>query len=650
MRTATARTLASVSVLGFFLPTVFLHFVIFRIVRVSNNVIANELPWTTGALCGGGTLLSVLLGAGLYALLRHAYPSLRRGVKAWLFPPVFLLAMLIPTCWPFVLLAPAARRLGGRSSCVLAIAGGVSSLLAVLLIFFVVGIGMPLPFPAYYAAWGLIALSTALLLASLAKIAPSRRATRAVAAAFVLLVLLSLATQPAILFRPGLRAEADDALAALIDATGTTLRPDAPYPDAIPPVPPEADPIAALDRSAISTQYNHLATVVASLNARWSTSRPLCRLHPFTPEETARVADALDAAPDLAAAAEAFSAPAYRSSRPGGTTPGDGTFLEPEVENELVYVNFLAWRAAVAAHHGDLPAVRADLDRIANCAAIADSEPAILASYLAASLLKAPFASSAIQTILSLLPDDALDDLPRAADSLAALVASRCGDRIAGETFWTTRNVLSGTWLDGLACPPIYALLSYFPASWRECVELSTQAALYRFYAALAADLRATLALPPDAASDAFQAAFRRAEDHLDALPVFAAILAIAPKHLFPAFLAPRDTANFLRTATAIERHRRARSTLPETLDDLVPDFLPAVPLEAYSGQPYAYQPGPIELPEEPLDASSAPDAPSPAVLPPITLPGYLLTFPPKRAGEAGSPVFFPVGSAGKSS
>ena len=650
MKPATARTLASIAVLAGFLPMAFLHLVFLWVVRIPHTAFKPGGPsWPLLTLSAATAFFSLLplllLAPALFSLLRGAYPSLRRGLKAWLFPPALLLALLVPCAWPFALLAPATRRLGGRSACALALSGGIAGLLPTLSVLLVHLSSNPLPFSPHYPALLLSALSTALLLAALAKTAPSRRATRALSIAFALLVLLSLATQPVFL-RPAFRAEADAALAALIDATGTALRPDAPYPDAIPPVPPDADPIAALDLDTIREQGTRLAEVTASLSARWTTNRPLCRLHPFTSEEIARVADALDAVPDLRAAAEAFSAPGYRSSLPGGTTPGDGTLLEPELESSVLhYAHFLAWRAAIAARNDDLPALRADLERLANCAAIAAREPFLIGPLLASAILKFPFVSSAIQSTLPLLPDDALVDLPDAAVSLSALIDSHCGDSIACESFFIARYILGEYWIADLSSilgvrNPTIALLSFFPPSWRECLALSAQTDIYHYCTALAADLLPALALPPNAASAAFQAALQRAEARLETLPVFAAVVAIEPKFLLEGLLAPRDIATFLRTAVAIERHRRARGTLPATLDALVPDFLPALPLESFTGAPLAYQPGPIDLPEETL-RSSPPEAP--VVLPPVTLPGYLLSLPSSRPDRPPSPLFFPT-------
>ncbi|HJT32299.1 MAG TPA: hypothetical protein VJ783_09675 [Pirellulales bacterium] len=47
------------------------------------------------------------------------------------------------------------------------------------------------------------------------------------------------------------------------------------------------------------------------------------------------------------------------------------------------------------------------------------------------------------------------------------------------------------------------------------------------------------------------------------------------------------DTA---RVAVAIERFRLRHAKLPESLDALVPEFLPEVPLDPFDGQPLRYR------------------------------------------------------------
>jgi hypothetical protein len=48
--------------------------------------------------------------------------------------------------------------------------------------------------------------------------------------------------------------------------------------------------------------------------------------------------------------------------------------------------------------------------------------------------------------------------------------------------------------------------------------------------------------------------------------------------------------ANYLMTALAAERYRLVRGRWPETLDQLVPDFMTAVPTDPYSGGPLRYR------------------------------------------------------------
>ena len=113
--------------------------------------------------------------------------------------------------------------------------------------------------------------------------------------------------------------------------------------------------------------------------------------------------------------------------------------------------------------------------------------------------------------------------------------------------------------------------------------------------------------------------------------------------------VAPRDHASFVRAAVAVERYRRANGgVLPPTLDALVPDYLPAVPRAARTGEPLVYEPGPIEIPAETLhvladsDAAAARSAdefedcfddvgPETRTLPPVVLPGFRLVLPSRN-------------------
>lgn len=54
--------------------------------------------------------------------------------------------------------------------------------------------------------------------------------------------------------------------------------------------------------------------------------------------------------------------------------------------------------------------------------------------------------------------------------------------------------------------------------------------------------------------------------------------------------VATQAQAALTSTAIALRRHQLAFQTLPETLDDLVPQFLPTVPFDPFDGQPLRYR------------------------------------------------------------
>ena len=72
-------------------------------------------------------------------------------------------------------------------------------------------------------------------------------------------------------------------------------------------------------------------------------------------------------------------------------------------------------------------------------------------------------------------------------------------------------------------------------------------------------------------------------------------------RYMMPAMLLPaisvafqaaaraRATGDAADAAIAIERYRREHGKLPEKLDELVPEFLPRVPIDPYDGQPLRY-------------------------------------------------------------
>jgi len=59
--------------------------------------------------------------------------------------------------------------------------------------------------------------------------------------------------------------------------------------------------------------------------------------------------------------------------------------------------------------------------------------------------------------------------------------------------------------------------------------------------------------------------------------------------HVAEAFAVDEATRDAADAALAIEQFRRKHDRLPETLDELVPEFLDAVPIDPFDGKPLRY-------------------------------------------------------------
>ena len=118
-------------------------------------------------------------------------------------------------------------------------------------------------------------------------------------------------------------------------------------------------------------------------------------------------------------------------------------------------------------------------------------------------------------------------------------------------------------------------------------------------------------------------------------LPPLSRMLSTSLSSMLETVVGLRDHASFVRAAVAVERYRRAHGgALPPSLDALVPEYLPAVPRAARTGDPLAYEPGPLDIPEETLCALRGPDEAGTRVLPAQTLPGFRLVLPARRGRD----------------
>ena len=658
-----------------FLWTSFLGVIFTGLVRhvtMANLSRMDSIRWMPTA---SGAVLVLATCTALYLLCRAAWPSFRRGWRAWLLLPAMVLAGTMTTLWPFALFAPAMRRLGGRRACACAVAAGLVLLAMYVGLLVMVGLELSFILDAPFRPWNSSPLPVFLwwfcqacapagALLVYAALCLVREKPRAFARVWGLLLLLLLAaavaTQPAVRL-PSLRRERADRLARLIEASGSSLRPGDPLPAATPPVDPADDPIAALDNDARAKQGNefwHLALAFSSLRAKpdpniRSANRPNVRLHPLSELEAERLEKQLADSPELVAEAEAFASPGYRSSRPGATRVGepaeDGVWvLEPETGRAYTDLEVFAFRAALAGFRGDADAARTDLDRLRRAAKVYAREPSAFGAQQAWMAWERAWEAGALQARLDLWPADALEAAVRDADALAGDFETLWSDTLAADLAFAFRDGTDdasgeGDWLDLL-----HEALAFLPPSYHAFWRESDKVAWLRHAETYPAEARAMLALPPGPErAAAFRALLDRLRDAQEKLSLGAVLcgnLSLPYSRHLEMLTWPRDHASVLRTAVAVERYRRDRGTLPPDLTSLVPDYLPAVPIGAASGKPIAYTPGPIDLPEETTPTSSrTPVPPDPAeppfVLPAETRPGFLLDLP----GFHPTPLFFPL-------
>ncbi len=653
----------------FFLGAIFMGMLRLLTVQAEWNPIRTH--WLPG-VCS--FVLALATGASLCILCRAAWPSFRRGVRAWILLPLMVVAGMLTGLWPFALFAPAVQRLGGRRACACAVAAGVVllAMYAGLLLMtqrelvflldapFCPWDASPLPRFLWWFCQTCAPIGALLVYAALCGLRDKPRAfARVWGVLLVLLLAAAVATQP--VFRiPSLRRERAALCARLLETSGSALRPGDPLPAATPPVAPADDPIAALNADATERQRTALWTFARECSSRRpaadsgfpSSLHPIHRLHPLSAPEAEALEKLLADSPELAAAAEAFAAPGYRSSRQGVTHVGvpaedGGEWLEPEIVNSFLYLTLFAERAALAGFRGDADAARTNLDSLLRCAALYARGPTAYGMEWPALPLRLAWGTGALQGGLCLYSTDELESAVRDADTFADACENRWSDSFAADLAFRFR--------DG-APPKDFAIFdamqqyfSFLPPAYRAYWREYDKVAWLRYAESYVPDARAMLALPPGPERAAAFEAICDRFDHgkKNTLPLGADAfegLNIPVWHHLRGLTWPRDHASVLRTAVAVERYRRDNLDLPPDLDALVPDYLPAIPVGAEKGKPIVYIPGPIDLPEEsdqsPGRATEPPDsAAPPLVLPAESRPGYLLDLP----GFLPTPLFFPI-------
>lgn len=558
---------------------------------VPGNIRAQITFTLAASLAMGNAGLAVL---AWYAarLAPHAWgnPAGQSRRRTWGLRLLGVLAALT-WAWGAALLVPAALRRGDRRAARLAGFGGALGF-AVWWIFHLwrdTAISSPLGWGLYAA----LALSGICLWFALRRLhaAPSRALCLAGWAA-ILAVLLTVAALPG--WRIPRMAARADALTASVLATAGYADANAPFAAARPPVPPEADPVAALDPDAIDrTTTDWTAFLLASKAARpTGTDAPQ-----LTPADLAALDAWFAAHPDFMAAADAVSTPGYRSCLPAASGPGDiawgnTAFLEPRLDPALTtkWIAALDQRARAACARGDIPAALADIRRLAALAEAGTREPTLIGC-LVANVATHSIVQHILPERLDLWDEASLSAIEDILEARVRGGPANYAQAVALETIGVEATIpeLFKEWHR----PDLHRHPMQSPRDGKTLCWIHSERIAYATAARRALDTAAAIAaMPPGPDRAAAWQTFRDEAPSDRDVALLGAIFIPDYTALFRSLvLAPEDDLACLRIAAAAARYHRAHGTLPPTLDALVPDYLPALPLEALTGVPPLYTP-----------------------------------------------------------
>ena len=375
------------------------------------------------------------------------------------------------------------------------------------------------------------------------------------------------------------------------------------------------------------------------------------RLHPEGAKERKYVREWVAGHLGLAAVAEALADPEYRSCLEGGTIAGEAaagvaetSWQEPRMEAAKAGAGFLELRALLAFDDGNAAGGMADVERLRRLAERMERETWALGA-LAAEGMRDAIVRHVLAGSIGVWPEETLEAAVREEASLAA----------HGEEAWrrwASREIAIGD----LRC--MYGL----PGVPKSCAAAfgcgtapgrtgSTRASgfwmqrdrctLLRDWAWTLDALESVEAAPPGEERDAAWAAYEEeAERRAWDFPLLTAGIGGAKGVTWRRMLFDRrKRAEFVRAAVAVERWRRAHGgELPPS-----PEAFPPLPRDAWSGAPLAYEPGPLQIPEERLIPAGGTEE---ITFPACNLPGWRLGWPAWKwqAGRRNRMVSFTVG------
>ena len=557
--------------------------------------LSREIAWTVAAVL---VLVNIVFIVGLACLLRRAFRIWRIGAFAW------ALASAAVGLWPLAALLPAAHRLGNRPAARLAAWGGAAFLLAGA----PCGIRAIMDIPAVF--WSVIALGVlgvGLVLAALRRLDDNASPHRAFEWVFVATVATAIATQPLWHVRR-LERQADETLNSFLESLGISQAQVEEMLVGRPPVAEADDPVAALDATVLEAEKGSFSALRRMVTPRGGTTR----LHPLVPEEIDVIKSWFATHTNLAVEADAVSdSPEYRSCLPciaslKEVSPATAFELgDPRLSmgNAISYANLVRFRACAALADGNGSAGVAAAVQFENLIAQVEHTPTLINQLVAIAI--AGMEPKLLVPRIDLWREEDLLAVQRLADDAVAKAEQRARITLACEACFNkaafggvlsnmlprVQAVLRGSRaLDLWVAAESRALLRYEIESWEAMKPL--------FETALDEPL-----------GDTFGRLEAVSMERGATLPPLASVLAPAwSSGLATQIGSPRNNAAFIRAAVAIERYRRKHGTLPPTLDALVPDFLPSVPVNVYDGQPLTYEPGPIEIPEEEFPVLGDPD------------------------------------------
>lgn len=360
------------------------------------------------------------------------------------------------------------------------------------------------------------------------------------------------------------------------------------------------------------------------------------RLHPEGAEEREYVRGWVAGHPGLVAVAEALADPGYRSCLEGGTIAGEAaagvaetSWLEPRMEAARAAAGILELRARLAFGDGNAAGGMADVGRLRRLAERMEREAWTLDA-LAAEGMRDAIVRNVLAESIGAWPEEALEEAVREEAGLAA----RGGEDWRG---WALQKIAIGDLrcLHGLPGLPKSFAGAQMPGlpdrapgrtGTTRASDFWTQrdrCALLRDWAWTLDALEGVEAAPPGEEREAAWAAYaEEAERRAWGFPLLTGGIGAAKGWTWRRLVYGRRTrAEVVRAAVAVERWRRSHGgEVPASLEEV-----PPVPRDAWSGEVLAYEPGPMEIPEERLVPMGGNEE---CVFPACEVPGWRLGWP----------------------